>query len=318
MDVDLIQPRGFCAGVERAIDTVRRALEIHGAPVYVLHEIVHNQHVLDELRKEGAVFVEDLGEIPHGAVTIFSAHGVARRVERDADSRGLRVIDAVCPLVHKVHREVEAHARNGREVILIGHAGHVEVTGTLGRYHGGNEGAIHLVQNEREARAIEVADPGNLAYVTQTTLSVRDTQRTIDILRQRFPRIQGPPTEDICYATQNRQNALLQALERIDLLLVVGAENSSNSNRLREVGEAAGVESHLVPSADRIEPRWLRGKRRVGITAGASAPEAIVQDVLRALAEFGVETIREFDAPPEKVQFALPRGIKQCDCAAAG
>ncbi len=318
MEADLLQPRGFCAGVERAIETVRQALDNYGAPVYILHEIVHNQHVLEELRQEGAVFVEELQDIPPGSVVIFSAHGVAKSREQEAVARGLRVIDAVCPLVQKVHRQVEAYARNGCEVILIGHAGHVEVAGTLGRYQAHGQGGIYLVQNESEAQQIEVNDPTCLAYVTQTTLSVHDTRRIIDILRGRFPEIVGPATEDICYATQNRQNAVLQTADRIDLLLVVGAINSSNSNRLREVGEQQGIEAYLIPTADDLNADWLAGKRRVGITAGASAPEVIVQEVLKKLKEFGLESIREFDGPPENVQFSLPKSVYHNDVAPTG
>ncbi len=318
MEVNLLQPRGFCAGVERAIDTVRKALEIHGPPVYVLHEIVHNQRVLDDLRDEGAIFVEELDAVPTGSILVLSAHGVSEAREREARQRGLRVIDAICPLVQKVHREVSAHARKGREVILIGHAGHVEVAGTLGRYQAREGGGIYLVQNENDAHTVEVNDPKNLAYVTQTTLSVRDTRQTIDILRKRFPQIQGPATEDICYATQNRQHALLRAAEEIDLLLVVGARNSSNSNRLRELGEQEGLDSYLIPTANDLNPQWLQGKERVGITAGASAPEVLVEEVIEKLTNFGLESIREFDGTPERVHFSLPKSLCDNDVAPDG
>jgi len=275
MKILLANPRGFCAGVDRAIEIVERALEIHGAPIHVRHEVVHNRYVVDGLRDKGAVFVEELDEVPDGATVIFSAHGVSKEVEDTAVKRRLQIFDATCPLVTKVHMEVVKYAREGREVILIGHAGHPEVEGTMGRYDTTNGGRIVLVQDESDVAALEIEDPERLAFVSQTTLSVDDTESIIACLRERFPSIAAPKRDDICYATQNRQDAVKALCKDVDLLLVVGATNSSNSNRLAELGARAGVESHLIARADAIQPEWLEGRTSVGVTAGASAPEVL-------------------------------------------
>ena len=285
----LANPRGFCAGVHRAIEIVERALEEYGAPVYVLHEIVHNRHVLDRLRAKGVHFVEDLEDIPSGAVTIFSAHGVSEAVESEGRKRGLRVIDATCPLVTKVHQQAQRYAGEARELILIGHIGHPEVEGTTGRY----PGEVKVLCTVEEVDALEVQDPKNLAYVTQTTLSMDDTRHVIDALKRRFPDIHGPDLKDICYATQNRQNAVRDLADDIDVLIVVGSANSSNSNRLAELGRREGIHSYLVDGADELEPEWFAGKASVGITAGASAPEVLVQEILERLEELGVRTVEE-------------------------
>lgn len=305
LHVLLAKPRGFCAGVERAIEIVERALALYGPPVYVRHEIVHNKHVVESLRAQGAVFVEELEEIPEGAVTIFSAHGVSTEVEEEAKRRKLPVIDATCPLVTKVHKEGRNHSRKGREVILIGHAGHPEVEGTQGRIPGG----VHLVSCRADVERIEVRDPEKIAYVTQTTLSVDDTRDIIEALRQRFPQISGPDVRDICYATQNRQQAVRDLAARVDMLLVVGAKNSSNSNRLREIGAEIGVPSYLIDDAGSLDPQWLEGVRDVGITAGASAPEKLVQDLIDRLGDFGVVTVEELAGVDEHMQFKLPRQL---------
>ncbi|HYK82127.1 MAG TPA: 4-hydroxy-3-methylbut-2-enyl diphosphate reductase [Gemmatimonadales bacterium] len=306
MDVTLAQPRGFCAGVVRAIEIVERALATYGPPVYVLHEIVHNHRVLEELSARGAVFVEELDEVPRGSLVIFSAHGVAAATFAKAEDQGLRVIDATCPLVTKVHREVAAHARVGREVVLIGHAGHAEVSGTFGRYDRAAGGDIYLVQTVDDVARLTVRNPEELAYVTQTTLSVDDTRQVIAALRQRFPAIEAPRKDDICYATQNRQNAVKQLAGEVDVLVVVGARNSSNSNRLREVAEQMGVAAYLVQDADDLDAAWFRPDTRVGVTAGASAPEVLVAEVLRRLQTLGASAVREIAAEPETVTFSLP------------
>lgn len=307
LQIVLAKPRGFCAGVERAIEIVERAIEIYGPPVYVRHEIVHNRHVVEDLRAKGAIFVEELAEIPDGAVTVFSAHGVAESVEREAAQRSLPVIDATCPLVSKVHKEGQNHSHSGREVILIGHAGHPEVEGTQGRIPGG----VQLVSSVQDVARLRVADPGQVAYVTQTTLSVDDTREVIAALRARFPNIVGPDVKDICYATQNRQRAVRQVAERVELLLVVGARNSSNSNRLREIGEQLGVRSVLIDDASSLDPAWLEDVRRIGITAGASAPEELVQELIARLADFGEVEVDELHGTDEHMQFKLPRKLSQ-------
>ena len=287
MDIQLANPRGFCAGVDRAIDIVERALEVFGAPVYVRHEVVHNKFVVDDLRDRGAVFVEELSEVPDDALVIFSAHGVSQAVRKEADGRGLKVFDATCPLVTKVHLEVTRYSAEGRECVLIGHAGHPEVEGTMGQYDRSQGGDIYLVEDEAQVASLAVRDPAHLAFVTQTTLSMDDTARIIDALRARFPAIEGPRKDDICYATQNRQDAVKQLAGDCDLLLVVGSPNSSNSNRLRELGERMGATAHLVDGADGIDPAWLAGKEHIGVTAGASAPEVLVQGVIDRLRELG-------------------------------
>jgi 4-hydroxy-3-methylbut-2-en-1-yl diphosphate reductase len=301
----LAKPRGFCAGVERAIEIVERALTLYGPPVYVRHEIVHNKHVVEALRAQGAVFVEELDEIPAGAVTIFSAHGVSTEVEEEAERRNLPVIDATCPLVTKVHKEGRNHARKGLEVILIGHAGHPEVEGTQGRIPGG----VHLVSSTEDVAQVAVRDPDQVAYVTQTTLSVDDTRDIIEALRRRFPQITGPDVKDICYATQNRQQAVQELAARVDMLLVVGARNSSNSNRLREIGSESGIPSYLIDDADSLDPAWLEGVGTVGVTAGASAPEKLVQDLIDRLRDFGAVIIEELAGVEEHMQFKLPREL---------
>jgi 4-hydroxy-3-methylbut-2-enyl diphosphate reductase len=302
MDAHLANPRGFCAGVDRAIEIVKRALERYGAPVYVLHEIVHNKHVLEDLESRGTVFVRSLAEIPSGGVTIFSAHGVSDAIVREGRERGLKVIDATCPLVTKVHNQAIHYANNGREVILIGHPGHPEMEGTQGRI----PGRVHILSTVEEVEALEVADPAKLAYVTQTTLSVDDTRDAIEALTQRFPAIQGPDVTDICYATQNRQNAVKGLLPSVQLLLVVGSANSSNSNRLRELGERHGVPSYLVDHPDQIQDEWVEGVREVGVTAGASAPESLVKLVLKRLTEIGVGECHEMPGKLETVVFQMP------------
>ena len=302
MRVILAEPRGFCAGVERAIDIVEGALERFGRPVYVRHEIVHNRRVVEELREKGAVFVEDLDEIPDGAVTIFSAHGVAQVVADAAAQRVLPVIDATCPLVAKVHHEAQRYARQGREVILIGHRGHPEVEGTSGRVPGG----VLLVSTAAEVDSLEVKDPDKLAYVTQTTLSVDDTSEVIDALKARFPTNSGPSLRDICYATQNRQTTVRKLASEVDVILVVGAQNSSNSNRLREIGEELDVPSYLIDDADAIELTWIEGVERVGISAGASAPEQLVQEVIQRLRSVGEVEVEALEGVVERVQFKLP------------
>ena len=307
LTVLLANPRGFCAGVERAITIVERALIKFGSPVYVRHEIVHNKRVVEELRNKGAVFVEELDEVPTGAVTIFSAHGVSRLVEDDANKRTLKVIDATCPLVTKVHIEGRRYAEKGYDVVLIGHLGHAEVEGTIGQI----PKPVHVVANEQEARELAVENPEKVAFITQTTLSVQDTQNIIAALKERFPAIVGPDTKDICYATQNRQTAVRDMLGEIDLLLVVGAHNSSNSNRLCEIGSEEGIESHLIETAEAIDPAWLNGVKRIGLTAGASAPDSIVQETLTRLSQLRQTKIIIRDGVKEDMQFKLPAEVAQ-------
>jgi len=311
MQVLLANPRGFCAGVDRAIDIVERALELFGAPIHVRHEVVHNHHVVERLRARGAVFVDELAEVPAGGTVIFSAHGVSRAVEEEARARRLTVFDATCPLVAKVHMEVQRYAREGCDVILIGHAGHPEIEGTMGRFDGSYGGRIHLVQNLADVGALEVRDPGRLASVTQTTLSVDDTAEIAAALRRRFPRLASPRREDICYATQNRQDAVKKLLGQCDVLLVVGSRTSSNSNRLRELAERAGVPGYLIDGPADLRAEWFTGKLAVGVTAGASAPELLVQQVLEQLGRWGAQAPREIAGREENVFFALPRELRR-------
>jgi 4-hydroxy-3-methylbut-2-enyl diphosphate reductase len=311
MQVLLANPRGFCAGVDRAIDIVERALELFGAPIYVRHEVVHNKFVVDDLRDKGAVFVEELDEVPDDATVIFSAHGVSLAVQHEARRRGLRVFDATCPLVTKVHLEVARYSKEGRETILIGHAGHPEVEGTMGQYDASNGGSIHLVESPDDVERLAIRDPERLAFVTQTTLSVDDTSAVIDALRRRFPAIVGPRKDDICYATQNRQDAVKTLSEHCDLMLVVGSPNSSNSNRLREIAEKRGIEAHLIDGTHQIDDIWLNGKRSIGVTAGASAPEVLVREVVDYLKGRGIEAVTEFAGRPEKVTFSLPAALRE-------
>lgn len=310
MQVLLANPRGFCAGVDRAIEIVERALEIFGAPIYVRHEVVHNTFVVDRLRRQGAVFVEELDEVPDDATVIFSAHGVSRAVQQEAERRGLKVFDATCPLVTKVHLEVARYAREGREAVLIGHAGHPEVEGTMGQYHS-DTGAIYLVENVDDVANLQVRDPQRLTFVTQTTLSMDDTSKVIDALRSRFPHIEGPKKNDICYATQNRQDAVKELAQHCDVVLVVGSTTSSNSNRLRELAEQQGVPAYLIDGAEHIRDEWLEGRPRVGVTAGASAPEVLVKQVIDALKVRGAETVTEHTGRPENVTFSLPRALQR-------
>mgnify|MGYP003973808983 FL=1 len=305
LKVLLASPRGFCAGVERAIEIVERALDRFGPPVYVRHEIVHNKHVVDSLRAKGAIFVDEVDKIPEGAHAIFSAHGVSAEVVGAASGRGLEVIDATCPLVSKVHKEGQNHVGKGRQVILIGHAGHPEVEGTQGQIPGG----VLLVTDPEDVQTLEVDDPSQLAYVTQTTLSVDDTRDVIVALRKRFPKITGPDVKDICYATQNRQDAVRELAPQIDLLLVVGAQNSSNSNRLRDLGDAMGKPSYLIASAEDMDPAWLAGVETVGITAGASAPEELVQGVIERLSEYSDVEVEKLSGVVENITFKLPHEL---------
>lgn len=307
MDVLLANPRGFCAGVERAIAIVERALEQYGAPIYVRHEVVHNKFVVDSLRAKGAIFIDDLTDVPAGATLIFSAHGVSQAVRHDASDRGLHVFDATCPLVTKVHVEVAKMRDAGREIVMIGHKGHPEVEGTMGQAEGG----MYLVETVNDVQALQVTDPDRLAYVTQTTLSVDDAQNIVDALRARFPAIVGPKRDDICYATQNRQDAVKFMAPRSDLVLVVGSPNSSNSNRLREVAEQFGVPAHLIDNASQIDPAWLQECKRIGVTAGASAPEVLVDAVIARLRELGAASVRTLDGTPENVNFPLPKELVQ-------
>ncbi len=308
--IHLANPRGFCAGVDRAIGIVERALELFGAPIYVRHEVVHNRFVVNNLRERGAVFVEELDEVPDDATVIFSAHGVARAVQVQAAQRGLKVFDATCPLVTKVHMEVSRHARAGREVILIGHAGHPEVEGTMGQYDEGQGGRMYLVEKVEDVWALAVRDLSELAYVTQTTLSVDDTARIVAALRERFPAIQGPRKDDICYATQNRQDAVKELSGHCELLLVVGSRSSSNSNRLRELAEKEGTPAYLIDGPADIDPAWLVGKTAIGVTAGASAPEVLVQQVIDRLRDLGAAHVKESAGRAENVVFALPRELR--------
>ena len=311
MDVLLANPRGFCAGVDRAIEIVKRAIETLGAPIYVRHEVVHNRFVVDDLKHRGAVFVEELDEVPDGATVIFSAHGVSKAVREEAERRGLKVFDATCPLVTKVHLEVSRHCRAGRDVILIGHEGHPEVEGTMGQWRReAGSGRIYLVEDTDDVAALVVDQPENLAYTTQTTLSVDDTRSVIEAMRAKFPAIQGPRHDDICYATQNRQDAVRELAGQCDLVLVVGSPNSSNSNRLRELSEREGVEAYLIDGAVEIDPEWVQGRKRIGITAGASAPEVLVRGVIERLRELGAERVNELDGEPEDMVFALPKELR--------
>ena len=311
MQILLANPRGFCAGVDRAIDIVERALELFGSPIYVRHEVVHNHHVVERLRELGAVFVEELDQVPAGAHVIFSAHGVSRAVVDAAAQRKLTVFDATCPLVTKVHMEVQRYASEGRDVILIGHAGHPEVEGTMGRFDTSFGGKIHLVQNVDDVEKITVRDPERLAFVTQTTLSMDDTTQIVAALRERFAKLATPRHEDICYATQNRQDAVKKILEQCDVLVVIGSRSSSNSNRLRELAERAGIPGYLVDGPEDLHREWFDGKSTVGITAVASAPEVQVQQVIECLRSWGGEVSREIVGREEKVYFSLPRELRR-------
>ncbi|HEY9145612.1 MAG TPA: 4-hydroxy-3-methylbut-2-enyl diphosphate reductase [Thiobacillus sp.] len=301
----LANPRGFCAGVDRAIAIVERALEKFGAPIYVRHEVVHNTFVVSDLKAKGAIFVEELAEVPAGATVIFSAHGVSQAVRLEAAARGLNVFDATCPLVTKVHVEVSKMRDRGFEIVMIGHKGHPEVEGTLGQSNGG----MYLVETPEDVAALQVSDPDRLAYVTQTTLSVDDATRVVDALRARFPHIVGPKKDDICYATQNRQDAVKALAPQCDVVIVVGSPTSSNSNRLREVAENLGVPAYMVDNAAEIDPQWVAGKQRVGVTAGASAPEILVQDVIARLGQCGVNAVENLSGVQENVGFPLPKGL---------
>jgi 4-hydroxy-3-methylbut-2-enyl diphosphate reductase len=307
----LANPRGFCAGVDRAIEIVERALELFGAPIYVRHEVVHNRHVVEGLRARGTVFVDELDEVPDGGTVIYSAHGVSRAVHAEGDRRGLRVFDATCPLVTKVHMEVSRHAAAGRECILIGHKGHPEVEGTMGQYDVSRGGSMYLVETPEDVAGLQVRQSDELAFVTQTTLSVDDTLRVIEVLRDRFPKIQGPRKDDICYATQNRQDAVKLLAEQCDVILVVGSPNSSNSNRLRELAENRGVPAYLVDEAEQIQQVWLEGKKAVGVTAGASAPEDIVTGVVDRLCAWGAVMTAESQGRQEAVTFSLPAALRK-------
>jgi 4-hydroxy-3-methylbut-2-enyl diphosphate reductase len=310
VDILLANPRGFCAGVDRAIAIVERALESYGAPIYVRHEVVHNRYVVEKLRADGAVFVEELHEVPDGATVIFSAHGVAQSVREEAGKRDLKVFDATCPLVTKVHMEVARLGRIGRSVVLIGHAGHHEVEGTLGQWNPANPGEIMLVESLESVVRLAPRCPDQLSYVTQTTLSVDDTKAIIEALRAKFPGIEGPRKDDICYATQNRQDAVRRLADAVDLMLVVGSVNSSNSNRLRELAEKQGVRSFLIDGAEHVERSWLDGVNRIGLTAGASAPDKLVRDVIARLQAWGAGEVRQLDGEPENMTFALPRELR--------
>ena len=310
MDIYLANPRGFCAGVDRAIEIVERALEIFSAPIYVRHEVVHNRYVVSDLRKKGAIFVEELDEIPDGATVIFSAHGVSQKVRNEAQQRKLRIFDATCPLVTKVHLEVARHEKNAEDVILIGHAGHPEVEGTLGQYQPNPDSEIYLVETVKDIDRLEVKNPDALAYVTQTTLSVDDTKNIIDALRKKYPKINGPRKDDICYATQNRQDAVRQIADQVDVFLVIGSANSSNSNRLRELAENKNVNAYLIDGADDIDHNWFDGARSIGVTAGASAPEVLVQEVITALQELFDTDIITNEKATENVHFQLPKELR--------
>jgi 4-hydroxy-3-methylbut-2-enyl diphosphate reductase len=311
MEVLLANPRGFCAGVDRAIEIVERALRLHGAPIYVRHEVVHNKYVVDDLRAKGAVFVEDLAEIPEGATVVFSAHGVSQKVRRDAAARRLNVFDATCPLVTKVHVEVAKMHDSRREVVMIGHAGHPEVEGTMGQVEGAGQaaGGMYLVESIQDVEGLRVRDPDNLAFVTQTTLSVDDARSIMEALRRRFPGIVEPKKDDICYATQNRQDAVKELAKHCDVLIVVGSPNSSNSNRLREVASNLGVPAYMLDNAVDLKREWVEGKKVVGVTAGASAPEVLVQAVIARLRLLGAESVKELDGIAERVTFPLPRAL---------
>ena len=312
MRIILANPRGFCAGVGRAIEIVKKVIELKGTPVYVKHEVVHNQTVVEELRELGAIFVEEISEIPPRATVIYSAHGVSKEVQKNSISKDLGVFDATCPLVSKVHSEVELHSRSGRECILIGHANHPEVEGTMGQYESSNGSNIYLVQTKEEAEKILIKDDKNLSFVTQTTLSVDDTEEIIQVLKRRFPSISGPRKDDICYATQNRQDAVKQLALESDLILVIGSKNSSNSNRLREIAERSGVESYLIDSASDLNFDWFIGKKDIGLTSGASAPEHLVRELLDAInANFEVELIGDRSRQDEGIFFKLPKELRK-------
>jgi len=310
MQIKLANPRGFCAGVDRAIDIVNRALDIFGAPIYVRHEVVHNKFVVESLRDRGAIFVEELDEIPDDVIVIFSAHGVSQAVRNEAKSRSLKIFDATCPLVTKVHMEVSNYSREGRECILIGHEGHPEVEGTMGQYDASKGGAIYLVENEQDVEKLKVGDEKMLAYVTQTTLSMDDTAKVIAALRAKFPKIIGPRKDDICYATTNRQDAVKQLALECGLVLVVGSPSSSNSNRLKELAERCGTEAYLIDGPEDIEEGWLAGKAAIGITAGASAPEVLVQQVIERLQALGAEPPQELPGRDEDISFTLPKELR--------
>jgi 4-hydroxy-3-methylbut-2-enyl diphosphate reductase len=311
MDIVLANPRGFCAGVDRAIEIVKRAIETLGAPIYVRHEVVHNRFVVEDLRQRGAVFVEELDEVPTGATVIFSAHGVSQAVRNEAAARGLKIFDATCPLVTKVHIEVARHCRAGRDVVLIGHEGHPEVEGTMGQWQAeAGQGRIYLVEDVADVANLDIAQPDNVAYTTQTTLSVDETRDVIAALQTKYPKLQGPRHDDICYATQNRQDAVRELAENCDLVFVVGSVNSSNSNRLRELAEKQGASAYLIDGAEFIDPRRLEGKTRIGVTAGASAPEVLVQGVISRLQQLGAGAVSELHGEPEDMVFALPKELR--------
>ncbi|WEJ73177.1 4-hydroxy-3-methylbut-2-enyl diphosphate reductase [Pseudomonas sp. QE6] len=310
MQIKLANPRGFCAGVDRAIEIVNRALDVFGPPIYVRHEVVHNKFVVENLRNRGAVFVEELDQVPDDTIVIFSAHGVSQAVRKEAENRGLKVFDATCPLVTKVHMEVVRYSRDGHECILIGHEGHPEVEGTMGQYDDSNGGAIYLVEDEEDVAALEVRNPEALHFVTQTTLSMDDTSKVIDALRAKFPHIQGPRKNDICYATQNRQDAVKELADQCDLVLVVGSPNSSNSNRLRELAERMGTPGYLIDGAEDLKKEWFDGVQRIGITAGASAPEVLVRGVIQQLREWGAEPEVELDGREENITFSMPKELR--------
>lgn len=310
MQVNLANPRGFCAGVDRAIEIVNRALEVFGAPVYVRHEVVHNRFVVDDLKNRGAIFVDELHEVPDDSLVIFSAHGVSKAVQEEAHSRGLSVFDATCPLVTKVHMEVAKYSKDGSECILIGHEGHPEVEGTMGQYDTSSGGAIYLVEDVEDVGTMVVNDPSKLAYVTQTTLSVDDTVKVIAALRERFPMIQGPRKDDICYATQNRQDAVKGLAGKSEVMLVVGSPNSSNSNRLRELAERMGSNAYLIDDQSQIQPEWIENCASVAVTAGASAPEVLVQQVVERLQALGAKNVVEVDGREENIVFSMPKALR--------
>ena len=305
MDIVLANPRGFCAGVERAISIVEQALHQFGSPIYVRHEVVHNKFVVDDLKRQGAIFVDELSQVPRGSTVVFSAHGVSQAVRAEAEARGLKVFDATCPLVTKVHFEVAKMREHGREIVMIGHSGHPEVEGTMGQ----SDSGMYLVESIRDVERLRVRDPANLAYVTQTTLSIDDAAAIVSALRQRFPGIVGPKTDDICYATQNRQDAVKLLAPRCDVVIVVGSPNSSNSNRLREVAAKHGAPAFMVDRAEELQAAWLAGRRRVGVTAGASAPEVLVREVIARLKDLGADRVTELGGAVEKVVFPLPKGL---------
>ena len=310
MQIKLANPRGFCAGVDRAIEIVNRALEVFGPPIYVRHEVVHNKFVVEDLRERGAVFVDELDQVPDDQIVIFSAHGVSKAVQDEAIRRGLKVFDATCPLVTKVHLEVVRYSRDGRECVLIGHEGHPEVEGTMGQYDASNGGRIYLVEDEADVAKLEVENPETLCFVTQTTLSTDDASRVINALREKFPSITGPRKDDICYATQNRQDAVKQLAAECDVVLVVGSPNSSNSNRLRELAERMGTPAYLVDGAEDLAQDWFANKQSVGVTAGASAPEVLVQGVIQQLQAWGANMAQELEGRPENVTFSMPKELR--------